>query len=154
MSLNWIDSTSFEDGFIIERSTESHNYQEIGRVDKNIASFLDVNVDTNFSYSYRVRAFTELNVSEPSDSININFLPEVIQRIEIPSPGVTIQRFLFHPSGEVLAVSEYLANAIKLYSVETGAYIRTLININTVFDFSPDGQLYACNNSGTIEIRD
>jgi hypothetical protein len=69
--LKWTDKSSNEDGFIIERKKKGCNssevWTEIATVNKNISSYNDVEIDAECQYSYRVKAYNELNDSEYSN---------------------------------------------------------------------------------------
>jgi hypothetical protein len=60
INLNWLDNSSMENGFSIERKINNGTYSEITTVDRNIIEYID-NDTLNFEYSdiikYRIRAF-------------------------------------------------------------------------------------------------
>lgn len=59
ISVQWQDNSTAEDGFIIERSTDSKLFVEIGRSDANVAQFND-NLPTNGDFLYyRICAFQQ-----------------------------------------------------------------------------------------------
>jgi len=53
--LNWIDNSSFETGFSIEKSVEAAPFSEIGTVAGNTVNYTDIDVDAISQYRYRVR---------------------------------------------------------------------------------------------------
>ena len=56
--LNWMDNTTTEDGFILERSTGTNdNFTSIATLPANITSFPDLSVEPSTAYFYRIRAF-------------------------------------------------------------------------------------------------
>ncbi|MGH7768317.1 MAG: hypothetical protein ACREQP_12740 [Candidatus Binatia bacterium] len=57
LRLSWIDASSNEDGFKIERRHGGGNYKQIGKTGPNVRSFLDTNVADGATYCYRVRAY-------------------------------------------------------------------------------------------------
>ncbi|MBI4778567.1 PQQ-binding-like beta-propeller repeat protein, partial [Candidatus Desantisbacteria bacterium] len=65
--LSWKDAGDREDGFIIERKTPDSDYAEIGRVNKNIISFKDINLSPAMDYSYRVCAYNTGGISKYSN---------------------------------------------------------------------------------------
>jgi hypothetical protein len=64
--VNWIDNSSNEDGFRIERSIEG-SWVAVGTVDPWTGSFVDVGVPTEQQLCYRVVAFNGSGDSAPSN---------------------------------------------------------------------------------------
>lgn len=57
VELIWFDNSGDEDGFRIERRPEGGGYVEIGRVDRDMTSYSDRNLEGETCYMYRVRAY-------------------------------------------------------------------------------------------------
>ncbi|MFB6076258.1 MAG: LamG-like jellyroll fold domain-containing protein, partial [Candidatus Aenigmatarchaeota archaeon] len=55
--LTWTDNSNNEDGFKIERSTDGSNWSQIDTVGSNTISYTDDDLEDNFVYYYRVRAY-------------------------------------------------------------------------------------------------
>lgn len=68
--LDWIDQSSNEKGFIVERKTADTDWQEIARVSTNISTYTDIVSLYNTEYTYRVSSYA-LVKSAPSNSISI-----------------------------------------------------------------------------------
>ncbi|HYV38598.1 MAG TPA: PQQ-dependent sugar dehydrogenase, partial [Gemmataceae bacterium] len=58
INLTWTDSSDNEDGFRIERSTDGVNYTEIGSAAANVTTFDVVSLQSNVTYYFRVRPFS------------------------------------------------------------------------------------------------
>ena len=78
--LEWQDNSENEEGFIIEKGTESGGgaggsiiYQEIARVDANITAYEDTDVECENVYYYRVRAYAGSSYSDYSNEASIDF---------------------------------------------------------------------------------
>lgn len=69
IKLTWLDQSTNETGFAVERKTKGGNWEERGRVGANIVSFLDVLDQYNTEYTYRVRSFTVIGSSAASTAI-------------------------------------------------------------------------------------
>jgi len=66
--LNWDDNCYFEDGYRVERSQNGSDFKVIKNVNSNITEFIDKDLSYNINYTYRVLAFTALNVSHYTNS--------------------------------------------------------------------------------------
>ena len=67
IALSWVDNSSNEAGFMVERSDAgSMGWVEVARVGTNSKSFTDEGLQSAATYSYRVVAFNEGGHSEPS----------------------------------------------------------------------------------------
>ena len=60
INLSWIDNSSNESGFKIERCRNANctNYAEIAQVGANVSAFADTGLTKNTTYRYRIRAFS------------------------------------------------------------------------------------------------
>jgi serine protease len=57
VDLSWADQSSNEDGFEIQRKTDSGSYTAIARVAANTTTYADGTTESSKSYTYRVRAY-------------------------------------------------------------------------------------------------
>lgn len=64
--LSWIDESTTEQGFLIERKTKDSDWMEIGRVGTNIRSYTENVPQYATEYSYRVSAYNSMGTSAPS----------------------------------------------------------------------------------------
>ncbi|MFL0076450.1 M43 family zinc metalloprotease [Tenacibaculum maritimum] len=71
ITLNWQDNSTNENGFRIERVTNSGSFEVISSVPTNTNSFTDTNLTENTTYTYRVRAFVNNIDSTPSNEVSI-----------------------------------------------------------------------------------
>jgi len=68
IQLNWIDTSSSETGFIIQRQTGGAGaFQEIGRVGSDVTTFVDTSANPGVFYTYRVLANGPSGPSGPSN---------------------------------------------------------------------------------------
>lgn len=154
--LSWDYDSDFENGFVVERKKENNDFIEIGRTDKTIKTFTDNTLDTNSIYSYRVRAFTEINYSDPSSDIQVDFLPDCLPLgVLISSPFSSTTGFQISPDGKLIASIAYFSNEIKIYSAKTGNYVKTLVGYSALpitICFSSNSELLAIAIEDVIEI--
>lgn len=66
VSLNWLDRSDNEEGFIVERAFAGENFSEIGRTSENVSMFEDSSPDLlpGKTVTYRVRAFNRYGESD------------------------------------------------------------------------------------------
>jgi hypothetical protein len=57
INLSWVDSTTGEDGFAIERSTDGTNFAQITTVPAGSISYNNTLLTANTKYWYRIRAY-------------------------------------------------------------------------------------------------
>jgi len=68
VGLAWMDNSSNETGFLIERSRDGATWERAGTSQANSTFFFDANLQRGTAYAYRVRA---LNASGSSDFSNV-----------------------------------------------------------------------------------
>jgi hypothetical protein len=68
----WTDTSSDETGFVLERSTDRHNFAIVQRVAADSTSVMDTPPGPG-RYYYRVRAVSDDAKSEPTDSLAVRF---------------------------------------------------------------------------------
>jgi len=56
INLEWLEVTDYEDGYIVEQKIGS-NFEEVGRVDKAISTYLVENLEPETTYTFRVRGY-------------------------------------------------------------------------------------------------
>jgi hypothetical protein len=64
------------EGFFIERKIGSNNYETIADVGADQRDFVDTGLNYGDQYSYRIRAYSSVNLSEPSNEVTLTtFFP-------------------------------------------------------------------------------
>ena len=72
VKISWIDNSSQESGFSIERKVEGMEiYESIGSVGENFGSYIDSTVQENVVYNYRVKAFNSFVESDYSNEVSL-----------------------------------------------------------------------------------
>ena len=151
--LGWSDVSGFADGYIVERENGSGVFSEIARTAKGHESYTDIAPDTGRTDRYRVRALTSLNISVPSDPVSLNYTLEVLPG-SLFIPGASLGAV--SPDGTIIA-SWVGGNAgeIRLYSVATGALMRTIFTNNSAYyglAISPNDALIAVAAVDSLRI--
>ena len=57
IGLTWVDNSSIEDGFVLERSPDGSSWSTLATTSSDTISYYDFGLTASTSYSYRVRAF-------------------------------------------------------------------------------------------------
>ncbi len=76
IELNWLDNSSDENGFEIERSLDGANFESAATVGANTSTFSDTGLDPDTTYWYRVRAFNTSGSSNYSNTASASTLPD------------------------------------------------------------------------------
>lgn len=71
VQLTWMDTSSNESGFIIERSGNGVDFAQIDTVNANLTGYTDNNVAPATQYSYRLIAFNSGGNSAPSETVTV-----------------------------------------------------------------------------------
>ena len=79
LQLTWTDRCSFESGFKVERKEESGEYSEIADLSANSESYIDQGLIFGINYIYRIRAYTNSNISNYSEELitNVNVVIDI-----------------------------------------------------------------------------
>ncbi|MGV3722807.1 MAG: fibronectin type III domain-containing protein, partial [Actinomycetota bacterium] len=92
ISLNWTDNNTNELGFAIERAVGAGPVSNIVFRGPNTTAYLDQGLNSNTSYTYRVRAFTPLgNTAYTNDATALTF-PEDPASLTVTTPAAPAGR--------------------------------------------------------------
>jgi hypothetical protein len=75
IQLAWVDNSTNETGFRIERSTNGVNFTEIGTVGANVTAVGNINLQRNRLYYYRIRAYNSVGNSGYSNTASARTFP-------------------------------------------------------------------------------
>ncbi len=75
IDLTWLDNSSDEDGFRVERRTGAGAWIQIATTMANVASYIDSGVVRGTTYEYRVAAFGPGGTSSPSPTASAEIAP-------------------------------------------------------------------------------
>jgi len=70
VELNWADNCSYEKGYRIDRDDGS-GFEQIAELGTNVTQYIDLGLDYDISYTYKVVAFTTDNISDYSNTETI-----------------------------------------------------------------------------------
>ncbi len=76
IQLSWVDNSTDETGFVIERSTDGVNFSVLANVVANITSYNDLAVFGGYTYTYRVAAFNANGTSGYSNTASASVPPD------------------------------------------------------------------------------
>lgn len=99
--LLWLDDNSFETGMTVERKrTVDAELVGVASLAANTTSWDDFSIDTNFTYSYRYRAFTPRNVSPYSNVVTIAYDNMYYEHASVAAHTGEIVGMTFQPNGD------------------------------------------------------
>jgi len=81
--LTWEDSYDYESGFKIERKTGNDKFEEIAVIEADSCYYVDKGLEDDETYSYTIKAFTEINESMPSTSSSTELMFPSPQKLYI-----------------------------------------------------------------------
>ncbi|MGH8247457.1 MAG: fibronectin type III domain-containing protein, partial [Gammaproteobacteria bacterium] len=70
VNLSWVDNSSNEEGFLIERSLNGAPFQVIHTTGPNVRAYASTGLQNNTRYYFRVRAYNALGFSAYSNTAN------------------------------------------------------------------------------------
>jgi hypothetical protein len=135
IKLSWTDNSSFEDGFKIER-WNGGGYSQINTVGRNGATYTDSGLAPSTTYSYRVRAFSNMGVdsgysnqsSATTLACSYSISPLHISNLDAGGAGVRVA-VTTSPGCSWSAVSNN--SWITLGSNTSGGYVDVSVGSNT-----------------------
>ncbi|MFC2084180.1 Ig-like domain-containing protein [Bacteroidota bacterium] len=155
--LEWMDNSSKEKGFSIERRKEHKGFSEIARTGKNNTWYTDNTVVTDEDYYYRIRGFSDSLYTGYSDTLNISFIQSLHSFKIIEEHNDAVLTCDFTPDGERLATGS-ADRTIKLWNPNDGNLLKTLTGQGSsvnILSFTPDGSNIASGGgNGMITIWD
>lgn len=78
IKLSWIDNSTNETGFKIEKRTEQSMYSTLASTEKDISSFIDSNLTWNVKYTYRVFSYNSVGFSSThSNEVSVTTLAPI-----------------------------------------------------------------------------
>jgi len=127
LTFQWQDNSSFEIGFIIYRRDSNDNTTEAGRVNTNITSFVDNEVDSSQAYTYYVRAISTYNISDYSNQIKVFYSPYISLNKIVQVPD-GISEAVVSDDFSLVAMGGYQSNnrCVRIFDMNTGTILKTL----------------------------
>ena len=94
----WSDTSTNEDGFIIERAENNGDWEEVKTVGEDTKEVSDFQLDDNKTYKYRLRAYKNDQYSEYSNEsefitplkLDVDSLMEDLNFVEVPAGSFTM----------------------------------------------------------------
>ncbi len=130
--LTWVDNSSTEKNFVIERkiSIVGANFSAVDTVGENITTFTDVTVDDSTAYVYRVYAFNPDTLSGYSEDLFVEVLTGIETGTNIPKVYNLAQNFPnpFNPTTQInFGLPEKSNVTLKIFNL-LGQEVLTLLN--------------------------
>ena len=106
-----------ESGFVVERKINDGNWEEYGKTVANALSFVDILTQYDTKYSYRVRSFTTIGKSNPSDSVTYTTPNDPNTGISDQSANVHLAIFPNPAHNQITLISKEPAQ-IKIFDLQ------------------------------------
>ncbi len=136
--LSWLDKSSNEDGFVIERKTNDGAWEEYYKVGPNVTLFVENLRDYNTTYTYRVCSFNKFTKSAPSNEVVYLTPKDPTPVIELGSPAFPVSVYP-NPAGDKFTLVSPGSLSMKLVDLEGRVILSRkdctsieLIDISTV----------------------
>jgi hypothetical protein len=168
IDLAWLDNSSDESGFYVERSIDGVDFYQVASLPSNAKNFRDANLSANTLYSYRVRAWNSVGNSAYSDmaSIATALAPASIDHVasaDIAVVGAVSGNYTatFKDDGTLEAITEkasggkpktrygHLEHKWRINNVTSGRSVTLSADVQTntdkdsfTFSYSTDGTTY------------
>jgi len=90
VNLHWMDTSNNESGYRIDRKEANGTFLPLTNLSINSTDFIDVTVQPQKTYTYRVVATSQAGESFPSNEVQVTIssAPEVIQKPSLPPGGL------------------------------------------------------------------
>lgn len=156
--LAWKDNTTFEEGFAIERLTDGEaSFAEVFRTGPNDTAWTDTSIDSTKSYEWRVRAFTDSNLSAYSPVIFASRFPTYTKKFDLTQFSTPVTAVRFVPNAPLM-VTSHAGGDITVWNSDNGSPVRSIVtNSSGVFSLavSSDGSKIASGGGdGTVTVWD
>lgn len=126
LRINWNNNNNFNTRFRLERKVNDLNFIIYSEISPGQLSFIDTQVDSSNKYSYRITAYTRVNVSQPSNTISASCLPIISFDKNIQAPEY-FTNFDLSTDESLIAICNETAYKSKSYllNTSTGSILKT-----------------------------
>jgi len=155
LRLTWSDNSTFEKGFAVERMTGSGSYTEVQRTGSNVTAWIDNQLDSALQYSYRVRAFTEINPSLYTNQVTASYYVGFVAT-SVPNTS-SVWHVRLSPDKSLVACSMGGGRStIDLHRASDGLLVSQMSGHNTGpsgFEFFSNGdKLVSTGGDGALRV--
>jgi WD40 repeat protein len=142
VTVDWMDNSSFEKYFIVERKSFTGEYDSIAAVSANVTTYSDYTLNPSEEYEYRICARSTVNISDPSTVLKIKYTVKnaEVSRILSGHTG-SVYASAVHPVGTMFATGG-ADKIIRVWSSD-GTLLKTLEGHGGevyALAFTPNGQ--------------
>lgn len=153
LTVNWADSATNEDNYVLERSTDGTNFTVIATLGANITSYNEIGLTPNTQYFYQVKATNSTGASVyTSVAVNTPPIPSAPTKPATPSPATASNTVEL--TGGNLALKWTGSTNTTTYAVYFGTDPLNLTKLNDVtYVAAPSYQLTALSPATTYYWR-
>lgn len=151
IELEWTDNSTIEEGYIIQRSTDSVTFGAIDTVETNITTYLDSGLSDTIKYHYRVFGYNSEGQSDFSNSVSAQ--PGITKPSELYAETQSSSEINLYwtdnsvnEDGFVIQRCENGVDFISIDSVDmdTVRYFDTGLTASTIYHY----RIFAFNGNG------
>ena len=160
IKLTWNDNSDNENGFKIERKTDSTGWNEIVTVIADTTTYNDKDLTPNTKYYYRVKAYNQGGESEYSDIISIRTLDRLKWKYKTgdwiysnPAIGDDGTIYVGSEDGFLYAINPDGSEKWKFKTASSIHSSPAIGNDGTIYVGSDDNYLYAINPDGSLKWK-
>lgn len=134
VQLEWNDNSQSETGFTIERKEGTNSYLKLADVTANVTSYEDTSIPGGYEYSYKVKTFNGITVSEYSNEVSA-IISDVLSEGLLPTKYSLYQNYPnpFNPSTNIkFDISKSGRYSLRVYNI-----VGQQISVLTDREFAP-----------------
>lgn len=111
--LSWVDHAEYEEGFILEKGSDSTQFMQLAVLDTDVTSFSDSTVSQVAPTYYRIKAFNSTGESGYSNMLEVDFTLD----LNDPLSGIEIYPNPVENRLQVVIPTTFSGGEISLYNV-------------------------------------
>lgn len=133
LRISWNNRNNFNTRYLIERKINDLNFLNYAEISPTQISYIDTQIDSSNKYTYKVSAYTRVNVSEPSSPISAACLPYIVFNKNIQTPE-SYSNFDLSKDEQIIAICNDAGYRCKSYylSSSSGSILKTFVTSDSL----------------------
>lgn len=135
INLSWIDQSSNETWFIIERKKSGTSFEKIDSVAPNSTNFNSIGLQSNTNYNYRIYARNTQGFSSYS---NIDSATTLVTKLKFTDKNTSV---IFKQYPDIIEINSEVNAAVYIYSILGNTIYQNTINANETLKINISKQI-------------